>query len=98
MVWEVIDDLEVVHPVAGVDGEQIAAGLGGGPVELPIVVYGIIVGRGKFYGVIFKEGQSIKVCHDMSEDAKWKQASPSIIFMRSSVQYTVRIIYALSIK
>ena len=70
MVREVIDDLEVVHPVAGVDGEQIAAGLGGGPVELPIVVYGIIVGRGNFYGVIFKEGQSIKVCHDMSEDAK----------------------------
>ena len=70
VVREVIDDLEVVHSVAGVDGEQIAASLGGGPVELPIVVYGIIVGRGNFYGVIFKEGQSIKVCQDMSEDAK----------------------------
>ena len=39
VVWEVVDDLEVVHPVAGVHGEEVAAGLGGGPVELPVIIY-----------------------------------------------------------
>ena len=34
-----VDDLEVVHPVAGVHGEEVAAGLGGGPVELPVIIY-----------------------------------------------------------
>lgn len=39
MIGEMVNDLEIIHPITRVDSKQIATCLCGGPVELPIIIW-----------------------------------------------------------